>query len=314
MSLRIAPHIQDALRQGRPVVALESTAITHGLPQPANLELAVSLEQEIRNGGAVPATVAVLSGKLVVGLDSHELEYLAMNNVGKASLWNLATLLANGEDAGTTVASTLHAATMAGISVFATGGIGGVHDHPYDESADLHALARYRVITICAGPKSILDVSATLERLESLGVPILAYRSDYLAGFYVPETPFRAPARCENPEDIARAFLHHTELRFKSAMLVCKPVSQGLTHEEFKEYLDETLKVTETENLRGKDTTPILLNALAEISQGHTLEVNLRLLRENARLAARVATSLQRLTKRDLDPVGVSYERLSSDR
>jgi pseudouridine-5'-phosphate glycosidase len=306
VSLRIATHIQDALRQGKPVVALESTVITHGLPRPANLELAISLEHEIRDGGAIPATVAVLSGELVVGLTSRELEYLAVSKVSKASLWNLATLLASRQDAGTTVASTLHAATMAGIPVFATGGIGGVHNSPYDESADLHALAHHPVITICAGPKSILDVSATLERLESLGVPMLAYRSDYLAGFYVPETDLRAPARCEKPEDVAHAFLKHKELQFKSALLVCNPVSKGLTSEELQIYIDKALKVTKAEKLRGKGTTPILLNALADLSDGHTLEINLRLLRENARLAARVATSLQQLVGRNLDPVGVS--------
>ena len=278
------------------MVALESTVITHGLPHPKNLEIAAELEAAIREEGAVPATVAVLDGQIVVGASMEQLESLAGQGPGrrvqKASLWNLGALVAQGASAGTTVATTLHAAAGAGLQVFATGGIGGVHGESYDESADLTALARYPVITVCAGPKSILDQAATLERLETLGVPVVGYRSTRLAGFLVSETELPLPASFDEPAGIAEAYRRHRELGFAGGMLISNPVSKGLGQVELDSYRQQAERQASTAGVRGRDLTPYLLSRLAEISAQRTVEVNLRLLRENASLAARIARAL----------------------
>ncbi len=294
--IRIRPRVERALQKGEAVVALESTVVTHGLPRPDNLALAERLERVVEAAGAVPATVGLIQGKLVVGLNRDELEHLATHDVEKASLWNLAALAAAGADAGTTVATTLHAAAGVGIKVFATGGIGGVHkgEHgqTFDESADLGALARYSVVTVCAGPKSILDVSATVERLESLGVPVLGYQTDFLAGFHVPATRLPVAARCESPEEVARLFYAGRALGLPSAALVCKPVSEGLDADELSGWLAQAQHEAAAERLSGKDLTPYLLARLAELSYGRSVEVNRRLLEENARLGAEIARAL----------------------
>lgn len=292
VSLRVAPAVADALARGRPLVALESTVITHGLPRPRNLELARGLEEEVRNEGALPATVAVLAGDLVVGVNDDELERLASGSAEKASLWNLAALLVQRADAGTTVAATLHAAAAAGIEVFATGGIGGVHVQPYDESADLTGLARSRVITVCSGPKSILLAGATLERLETMGVPVVGYRSRQLAGFHVRETDYALPTSFDTPSELAQAFREHVRMGLPGGMLVSNPVSKGLERGELAGYREIAERDATEAGVSGKELTPFLLNRLAELSEARTVEVNLRLLRENARLAARIAVAL----------------------
>jgi len=293
VSLRIAPPILQALSAGRPVVALESTVVTHGLPRPRNLALARRLEAVVREAGAAPATVGVLEGRVVVGLTDRELELIA-NDEGadKASLWNLPALVAAGATAGTTVAATLYAASAAGVPVFATGGIGGVHDAPYDESADLQALARFPVLTVCSGPKSILDAAATLERLESYGVSVVGYASDCLAGFLVATTPFSLPARVDSPDAAAAVLAARRTLGLEGGVVLSNPVSQGVAQERFEAWLAEAKRGLAADGVRGRDTTPYLLARLADISHGATLEVNLRLLEENARLAAAVAVSL----------------------
>ncbi len=297
MSLRIHQEVKKALAEGRAVVALESTVITHGLPRPDNLALAQRLERIIREAGAVPATIGMLSGELVVGLDEAELEHLATAQAHKASLWNLAALSAQEKDAGTTVATTLHAAASAGIEVFATGGIGGVHkkanDAPHDESADLMALAKYPVIVVCAGAKSILDIAASKERLESLGVPMVGYKQDKLAGFHVPETSFEVPVRCDNPGEVAALFKRSRDLQLLTSLLVAKPVSEGLEPREVEAWLSEAQSEAHERGLSGKDVTPYLLERLGELSEGRTTEVNVRLLEENARLAAEIALALK---------------------
>ena len=294
--MRIHQAVQQALAEKRAVVALESTVITHGLPRPDNLALARRLERVIRDAGAVPATIGMVSGELVVGLTEDELSYLATTDAHKASLWNLAALAAQGSDAGTTVATTLHAAALAGIEVFATGGIGGVHKTaggtPYDESADLIALSRSPVVVVCAGAKSILDLAATKERLESLGVPLVGYRADKLAGFYVPETSFDVPIRCDSPKEVAALFKRAKDLRLSSSLLVAKPVSEGLEPPEVETWLAQAQREADERELSGKDVTPYLLARLGELSKGRTTEVNVRLLEENARLAAEVALAL----------------------
>ena len=297
----VAEHVAEALGAGRPVVALESTVLTHGLPRPANLELAVRLERVVAEGGALPATVGVVDGRLRVGLDAGELERLATEQVDKASPWNLAAIAARGGCAGTTVAATLHAAAAAGIEVFATGGIGGVHHEAYDESADLAALARYPVVAVSAGPKSVLDAAATLERLETLGVAVVGWRSDHLAGFHVGETDLPLPARADSPEELAAAFRTHRALGLAGGMLVSQPVTDGLDPATLNAWLEGAHADARARGVRGKGVTPALLAALAERSEGETVAINLRLLEANARLAAALAGALA-----DARPPGTS--------
>jgi pseudouridine-5'-phosphate glycosidase len=292
VSLRIAPEVKSALDDGRPVVALESTVITHGLPRPANLETARALEATVRDAGAVPATVALVDGVLLVGAAERDLELLANGPAEKASLWNLGSLTAQGANAGTTVAATLHAAYAAGIRVFATGGIGGVHPQPFDESADLTALARYGVLTVCAGPKSILLAGPTLERLETLGVPVVGYRSRLLAGFHVPLTDLPLPASFETPDEIAEAFDSHLRLGLGAGMLVSNPVSRGLEPAVLARYRAAAERAADEAGVAGFERTPFLLARLGELSAESTVETNLRLLRENAALAARISSAL----------------------
>ena len=298
---RIHPTVQTALRAGHAVVALESTVITHGLPRPQNLALAQSLEDTVRAAGAVPATVGLIGGDVVIGLSDDELRHLAdTEDVSKASLWNLPALVAQKRDGGTTVAATLHLAAQAGIRVFATGGIGGVHFDPFDESADLLALSKNPLVVISAGAKSILNQGATLERLETLGVPVVGYGTDYLAGFHVPETELRVPARCDTPAEVAQTFRAARELGLPGAVLVAKPVSQGLDADEVAGWLETALHEAKTQGFSGKDLTPFLLARFAALSDGRAMDVNLRLLQGNARLAAQVALELVRPAKPQL--------------
>jgi pseudouridylate synthase len=292
--IQVAPHVAAALAARRPVVALESTVLTHGLPRPANLELALRLEATVAEAGAVPATVGIVEGRVVVGLDRAQLELLAHAPVDKATVWNVAAIAARGGSAGTTVATTLHAAARAGIEVFATGGIGGVHHEPFDESADLGALARYPLVTVSAGPKSVLDAAATLERLETLGVPVVGWRSDRLAGFHVPETDLPVPVRADDAAFVAALFRAHRRLGLPGGVLLSQPVEEGLDPDDVARWVREARDRVHGAGLRGKDVTPALLSAIAAGSDGATVTVNLRLLEANARLAADVAAALVR--------------------
>lgn len=288
--MRLHPEVSEAITQKKPVVALESTVITHGLPRPTNLELARQLEATVRAAGAIPATIAILKGQVTVGLSSVELEAIAHDeSADKASLWNLGALVAQGKSAGTTVAATAFLAHKVGIQVFATGGIGGVHPLPYDESADLLELSRTPIMVVSAGPKSILDLAATMERLESLGVALLGYQTDFLPAFHSPSSPYKLPTRVESPSEAARAFQAAQELGLPGATLVLNPVSQGLDFAQVEGWVSQATQEAARSGVQGKALTPFLLSRLAELSGGQTVEVNLRLLQENARLAAEIA-------------------------
>lgn len=298
--MHLHPEVEEALASKQSVVALESTVITHGLPRPTNLELARKLEQAVREEGAVPATIAILQGEIWVGLTDFQLETIAFaSGVEKASLWNLAAILAQRKHGGTTVATTAFLAHKAGVSVFATGGIGGVHPASsgrasYDESADLFELSRTPILVVSAGPKSILDLAATLERLESYGVSLLGYQTDKLPAFHTRESPFDLPARVETPAEAAAVFAQARRL-LPSATLVMNPVSQGLEWAQVQSWIEQANQEAARGGIHGKALTPFLLSRLAELSGGVTVEVNLRLLEENARLAARIATALSQL-------------------
>ncbi|MCS7059486.1 MAG: pseudouridine-5'-phosphate glycosidase [Meiothermus sp.] len=291
--MRLHPEIAEALQTRKPVVALESTVITHGLPRPTNLELARTLEATVRQAGAIPATIAVVKGQVVVGLEPEELEALSRDEgAEKASLWNLGALLAQGKWAGTTVAATAFLAHKAGIPVFATGGIGGVHPHPYDESADLLELSRTPILVVSAGPKSILNLAATLERLETFGVALLGYRTNHLPAFHSPQSPYPLPARVESPEEAARAFLAARGLGLPGATLVLNPISQGLPFGQVQRWVEQATQEAARAGVIGKALTPFLLRRISELSGGQTDVANLRLLQENARLAAEIARAL----------------------
>ncbi len=292
--IRVGPAVQTALARGEPVVALESTVVTHGLPRPDNLALGRRLEEVVRAHGAVPATVALVEGVLTVGIDDDAMRRLAERDVAKASLWNLAALVAAGADAGTTVAATLFAASRTGVAVFATGGLGGVHVEAFDESADLTALARESVVTVCAGPKSVLNASATLERLETAGVAVVGWRSERLAGFLTPHTDLVLSARCDTADQVAATFHAQRDLGLAGALVLSRPEPEGLPNDVLDDLLRAVHADADAAGVRGKDVTPYLLRRLAERSEGATVRVNLRLLEGNAALGAEIAIAIAR--------------------
>lgn len=296
--LTVLPEVADALRSGGPVVALESTIVSHGLPRPDNLRIAREIEAEVREQGAVPATIALVGGCVRIGLDDAALEAIALReDVVKCSLRDVAVVAARGGTGATTVAATAHLAAQAGIELFATGGLGGVHREAratWDESADLVALARTPICVVCAGVKSILDVGATLERLETLGVAVVGYGTDCFPGFYRADSGYPVPWRVEGPRDVvgilrARALLGLEE----TALVVANPIAVGdeLDGALHDAVLAEALEAATTQGVRGRDVTPFLLARFHERTGGASLTANVRLVLANARLAARIAVA-----------------------
>lgn len=287
-----------ALAAGRGVVALESTIISHGLPRPSNVDVARAVERSVRDAGAVPATVAVLDGRALVGLDDGELTALGTrDDLGKLSVRDLGPAVAAGRSGATTVAATAHLASRAGIAVFATGGIGGVHrdaTSTYDESADLPALARTPIVVVCSGVKSLLDVPATLERLETLGVPVLGYRVDEFPAFYLSSSGVRLDWRVEGPAEVAAAVRARAELGVPGAVLVANPVPAAAAMDPglHEEALASALAAARREGVRGKAVTPFLLARFHAATAGASLATNVALIRSNADLAARIALAL----------------------
>jgi pseudouridine-5'-phosphate glycosidase len=297
--MNIAPAVAEALASGRPVVALESTIVSHGLPRPRNLEVARQVEAAVREGGAHPATIAVVEGRARVGLDDAALTAIAeRDDVAKCAIRDLAPVAARGGYGATTVAATAHLAARAGIRVFATGGLGGVHRRAretWDESADLGALARTGIVVVCAGVKSILDVGATLERLETLGVTVLGYGTDRFPGFYLSDSGFPAPWRVDSVAEVAAVVRVRDELGTEDgAVLVANPlpVDEQLDPELHDRVLAEGLAAAARGGLSGKDVTPFLLDHVARETGGASLEANVRLVLRNARLAAEIAVEL----------------------
>ena len=298
MHLSIHPEVAAALESGRPVVALESTIISHGLPRPDNLRVAREIEDSVRAGGAVPATIAVVGGVPCIGLDDDALHTVAMDDaVVKVSVRDLGTLVAKGGHGATTVAATSHLAALAGITVFATGGLGGVHRgarETWDESADLTTLSTTPVTVVCAGVKSILDVAATLERLETLNIPVLGYRTDRFPGFYLADSGFGLDWRVESAEEIADVLRARTALQCVAGVLVANPVLQAdeLDRGLHDRVLESGLAAADAAGVHGKDVTPFLLDHFHNATDGRSLEVNVALVRSNATLAAAIASAL----------------------
>ena len=297
--LDVAPEVAQAVAQGKPVVALESTIISHGMPYPQNVETALKVEQIIRDNGAVPATIAILGGRLKAGCTKEEIEYLGKQGqaVTKASRRDLAVLCARGADGATTVTTTMMIAHMAGIQIFATGGIGGVHrgaETTMDISADLEELAATPVMVVCAGAKSILDLGLTLEYLETHGVPVIGYGTKELPAFYTRKSGFEVDYRMDTPEEIAAAFHASRELGLKGGMLVTNPIPEefAMDHDVINKAIDEAIAQAKAQGIHGKATTPFLLAKVKELTGGDSLDSNIQLVFNNARLAARTAAAL----------------------
>jgi pseudouridine-5'-phosphate glycosidase len=293
--MRYTREVSEALDAGRPVVALESTIISHGLPRPENLEIAQAVEEIVREEGAVPATIAVVDGMVRIGLDREGLGTIATSeDVVKCSARDLSVVMARRATGATTVAATATLAVRAGISVFATGGLGGVHREAresWDESADLTTLGQTPITVVCAGVKSVLDVEATLERLETLNVTLLGFRTDRFPGFYLADSGFPVPWRVETPEEIADVHHARAELGL-GAIVVANPIEQPLDAELHETVLRSALEAAEREGVRGKDITPFLLDRFHRETAGASLEANVRLVLRNAALAAQIARAV----------------------
>ncbi|MCE9645096.1 MAG: pseudouridine-5'-phosphate glycosidase [Chloroflexi bacterium] len=295
-ALDITLEISRALAMGAPVVAFESTVITHGLPQPQNLELAREMEKQVRTAGATPATIALIKGKIRVGLSDEELSGLSKAQpVLKVSHRDFATARVKKMDGGTTVAGTMFACQMAGIKVFATGGIGGVHkESSFDISTDLHALSNIPMIVVCAGAKAILDLPATLEYLETMGVPVVGYRTDEFPAFYSRESGLGVSVRLDSPEEIAEFARAHWDLGMRSAVLVTNPVpeTQAVPKSEMDPIIAKASAEAVAQGIHGQKLTPFLLGRISELTGGKSLRTNLALLLNNARLAAQIAGAM----------------------
>ena len=296
--LNIAPEVRAALAGKRAVVALESTIVTHGMPYPANAETARDVEAAVRAAGAVPATIAIIAGRFHVGLDAAQLDALARDpDAAKASRRDLALLVAAGRTAGTTVAATMLIAARAGIAIFATGGIGGVHrgaELTFDVSADLIELSRTPVAVVCAGAKSILDLAKTLEVLETYGVPVIGYGTSEFPAFFSRSSGLKLEHRLDSPAAVAQVLASHRELGMTGGMLICNPLpaADEVPAAEMTPRIAAALADATAKGIAGKDVTPYLLSRLVELTGGKSLEANRKLIRNNARLAAEIAVAM----------------------
>ena len=293
--IKYSKEVSAAKSQGRPIVALESTIISHGLPHPINLDVAREVEGIVRSEGAVPATIAIIDGEIFVGLEEDQLIRIANDdNIVKASTRDLAVICADGKSAATTVAATSHIASLAHVDVFATGGLGGVHrGHVYDESADLTELAQTNLIIVCAGVKSILDVAGTLERMETLAIPVLGYKTNDFPGFYLTDSGFKIEHRVESVEEIAKIWgLRHSLNTDDTAIIVANPVVNQMDKTFHDEILEAGLSAATAKAISGKGVTPFLLEHFHTTSKGESLRVNIEIIKANSKLAAQIACAL----------------------
>ena len=300
--LDVKPEVAEAIAQGKPVVALESTIISHGMPYPQNVETALQVEKIIRENGAVPATIAIIGGRLKAGLTPEEIEYFGKKGqaIAKASRRDLAVLCARGQDGATTVTTTMIIAHMAGISMFATGGIGGVHrgaETTMDISADLEELARTPVMVVCAGAKSILDLGLTLEYLETHGVPVIGYGTEELPAFYTRTSGFPVDYRVDTPEELAAAFRAQNDMALGGGMLVTNPIPEAYSMDPavINGAIDQAVTECREKGIHGKGITPFLLARVAEPTGGDSPASNIQLVYNNARVAAQTAAAYCRL-------------------
>ena len=297
--LEVSQEVKEALENNKPVVALESTIISHGMPYPQNYETALKVEKIIRDNGAVPATIAIINGKLKVGLSESEIEFLGKegSKIIKVSRRDLAYIVANKLNGATTVATTMIIAELAGVRVFATGGIGGAHrgaETTMDISADLEELSNTNVAVVCAGAKSILDLGLTLEYLETHGVPVLGYQTKQLPAFYTRESGFELDYRIDTPEEIAKIITTKWELGLEGGVVIANPIPEeySMDYNLITESIKNAVKEAEKNGIKGKETTPFLLGKIKEITKGASLEANIQLVYNNAKLASKIAGSM----------------------
>ena len=297
--LKIAEEVRQALASGKPVVALESTIISHGMPYPQNVETALTVEKIVREKGAIPATIAIINGMLTVGCTAEEIDYLGKkgHDVIKVSRRDIPFIVAKKTDGATTVASTMYIASLAGIKVFATGGIGGVHrgaEKTMDISADLDELAQTSVMVVCAGAKSILDIGLTLECLETRGVAVVGYGTQDMPAFYTQKSGFKVDYRLDTPAEIARAFYCKEQLGLKGGMLVANPIPDeyAMDSDYINGNIEEAVREAEKLGIHGKETTPYLLDKIQKLTFGQSLASNIQLVYNNARLASDIAKEL----------------------
>lgn len=301
--VRLGRHVQEALNNNIPVVALESTIISHGMPYPDNLEVARRCEEIVRENGAVPATIAIIKGEIVVGINDEELQYMATSEeIIKVSRRDLPLVIAKGQSGATTVAATSLISELVGIKFFATGGIGGVHRgvaDSWDISADLEELAMTNVCVVSAGAKAILDLEKTLEYLETKGVPVISYQTDELPAFFCRYSGIKTPIRLDNPNDIAKMLAVKWQLNLKGGALICNPIAleDSLNYDIMTSAIEEALIEMNHQNIRGKEVTPFLLSKINEITKGNSLASNKKLVYSNCRLAALIAKGYNELHK-----------------
>lgn len=299
--LDINPEVSKALKEGKPVVALESTIISHGMPYPKNVETALNVEKVIRDNGAIPATIAILQGKLKVGLTTEEIEYLGKTkDVVKTSRRDIPFIVAKKLDGATTVATTMIIADLAGIRVFATGGIGGVHrgaQETFDISADLQELAHTNVAVVCAGAKSILDIGLTLEYLETQGVPVVGFGTDELPAFYTKKSGFSVDYRVDTSKEIAEALKAKWDLGLNGGLVVANPIPSEyeMDYDKITKAINDAVKEAEEKGIKGKESTPFLLSKVKEITGGESLESNIQLVYNNAKVGAQLAVEFSKL-------------------
>ena len=298
--LDLSPEVREALENNRPVVALESTIISHGMPYPKNVQTAVAVENTIRQNGAVPATIAIIKGRLKVGLTTEELEYFGKKGMAitKTSRRDIPVIVSKGEDGATTVAATMMIAAMAGIQVFATGGIGGVHrgaETTMDISADLDEFTKTPVLVVCAGAKAILDLNLTMEYLETKGIPVFCYQTDELPAFYTRQSGIKAPLRADSPEELAGIWNTKNELGIKGGFIVANPIPEefSMDPKRINAAIDEAICEMNKLGIHGKETTPYLLDKVQKLTGGDSLESNIKLVLNNAALAARIAKGIR---------------------
>lgn len=302
--LSVSQEVKEALAEGRPVVALESTIISHGMPYPKNVETALKVESIIRECGAIPATIAIIEGRLVVGCSREEIERLGKKGleVTKVSRRDIPFIVAKKADGATTVAATMYIAHLAGVDVFATGGIGGVHrgaETTMDISADLDELQETSVMVVCAGAKSILDIGLTLECLETRGVPVVGYRTEDMPAFYTQKSGYKVDYRLDTPEEIAAAYYAKNAVGLKGGMLIANPIPDeyAMDSDYINKNIEEAVAECEKLGIHGKKTTPYLLDKIQKLTSGQSLEANIQLVYNNARLASAISVALSELKK-----------------
>jgi pseudouridine-5'-phosphate glycosidase len=302
-NIRINPKIKEAIEKGNPVVALESTIISHGMPYPQNVQTALKVENIIENYDAVPATIGIIKGEIVIGLTKEEIEYLGTaKNVYKASRRDLPIIISKKYDAATTVSATMICANLAGIKVFVTGGIGGVHrgaEKTFDVSADLTELSQTSVAVVCAGAKSILDIPLTLEKLETLGVPVLGYKTKKFPAFYNSNSGYFCDYEMHSTEEIAKTMKSKWDLGLEGGIVIANPIPKEyeIDSEYINKIISDALQEADKLHIKGKDTTPFLLDKIKEMTANKSLEANIQLVYNNARVGAQIAVDFSELTK-----------------